>query len=193
MSDRYKNAIRKSCRAVREKLPTIYQFSISNKICQKILRLDEYRYAKKIALYHSMKGEVDLSSLWKTAPMQGKQCFFPSLKKNRSLLFLPATPATEFSENRFGIEEPLVDHGLEVPANQIDVIFLPLVAFDEYGTRLGMGTGYYDRTLENCSHPVLIGVAYDFQRQSYIQPQEWDIPLSMIVTETNIYKRKIYE
>jgi 5-formyltetrahydrofolate cyclo-ligase len=188
MSDRYKTSIRQSCRNVRELLSPAYQNSMSSKICKQIKGLDVYRYAKKIALYHSMKGEVNLTTLWKTAPFQGKFCFFPTLKKDKSLLFLPATPATEFSENKYGIQEPLVDHTLAIPANEIDIIFLPLVAFDDYGTRLGMGMGYYDRTLENCSHPLLIGVAYDFQRQSYIQPQAWDISLAMIVTEVKIYR-----
>lgn len=189
MSDRYKNSIRQTSLKVRELLSPEYQRSMSDRICARIRSLDVYRYAKKIALYHAMKGEVDLMPLWKTAPLHGKYCYFPALEENKSLLFLPATPVTEFTENRFGIEEPLVDHKLAIPTNDLEIIFLPLVAFDEYGTRLGMGSGYYDRTLENCPRPLLIGVAYEFQRQSYIQPQPWDIPLSIIVTETNVYRR----
>ena len=183
MADQFRQALRQTCRQIREKLPTTYQRNISNQICNHIRELDAYRYAKRIALYQAVKGEIDLGSLWRSAPLQGKYCYFPALNNDNTLSFLPATPASAFLENRFGIEEP--DIGLEhalTPA-QLDLIFIPLVAFDNKGTRLGMGAGYYDRTLANSRSPLLIGVAYEFQRQSFIEAQPWDIPLNVVVTE----------
>ena len=74
---------------------------------------------------------------------------------------------------------------------------MPLVAFDPIGNRIGMGEGFYDRTLDNKKlnnnkkKPILVGVAYDFQKQNHIQPDPWDIPLDIIFTESRIYHSDI--
>ena len=79
-------------------------------------------------------------------------------------------------------------------ANLLDMIFVPLVAFDLNGFRIGMGSGYYDRTFEkkleikDMKSPVLIGLAYEFQKQECLNHQPWDVPLDMVVTELKIYK-----
>ena len=52
---------------------------------------------------------------------------------------------------------------------------------------MGMGKGYYDRTLGNHRPKSLIGVAYEFQRQTFIEPQNWDVPLTAIITEQQMY------
>jgi len=190
MADRYKQAIRRTCRQIRENLSTHYQQTAANKICARIRTLDQYRYAKRIALYQAVKGEIDLSSLWRSAPLQGKYCYFPALNEDLTLSFLPATPATEFKENRFGIAEPCIERDLAARPEELDIIFIPLVAFDQKGTRLGFGAGYYDRTLAQHRPPLLVGVAYEFQRQSFIEAHSWDVPLTAIITESKAYWSK---
>lgn len=190
MTDRFKQAMRQTCQQIRAQLPASFQRTAARKICSQIRALDQYRYAKRIALYQAVNGEVDLSSLWKSAPLQGKYCYFPALNEDNSLSFLPATPATRLLNNRFGIAEPDVDRDLALSPEQLDVIFMPLVGFDEKGTRLGMGAGYYDRTLANHNARLLIGVAYEFQRQSFIEAQPWDVPLALIITERRLYWSK---
>lgn len=187
MTDQFRRALRQTCRQIREKLSPTYRRNASNQICNHIRQLDSYRYAKRIALYQAINGEIDLGGLWRSAPLHGKYCYFPALNEDKTLSFLPATPASIFRENRYGIEEPDVERELALTPAQLDIIFIPLVAFDKKGTRLGMGAGYYDRTLANSHAPLLIGVAYEFQRQSYIETQPWDIPLNMVVTEQNAY------
>ena len=187
MPDRLKEALRLTHRLIRENLPLSYQQTISNLVCARIRKLDQYRYASRIALYQAVKGEIKLDSLWNSAPLQGKYCFFPALNENKTLSFLPATPKTPFKPNQFNIPEPDVSRDLALEPSKIDIIFMPLIAFDRHGTRLGMGAGYYDRTMANKKLPLLIGVAYEFQRVSYIAPQPWDIPLAGIVTEKSVY------
>lgn len=189
MTDRFKLALRQSKRQIREKLSPAYQKKASAQVCNKIRALEQYRYAKRIALYQAIGGEINLDSLWESAPMQGKYCYFPALNENKTLAFLPATPATAFNKNRYGIAEPAVNKSEAIPLNQLDIIFMPLVAFDERGTRLGMGAGYYDRTLAKEERPLLIGVAYEFQHYSYIEAQPWDIPLDAVITQRQIYWR----
>ncbi|ASQ45249.1 5-formyltetrahydrofolate cyclo-ligase [Legionella clemsonensis] len=190
MADRFKLALRNCCRQIREKLPLSYQHTASKQVCSRIRAMEHYRYAKHIALYKPVGGEISLKALWDSAPLQGKFCYYPVLNKDKTLLFLPATPATPFVNNNYGIPEPDVDRKTAIPIRELDIIFMPLVAFDEKGTRLGMGAGYYDRTLANENHPLLIGVAYEFQRQLYIEAQPWDVALTAIITPRAIYWSK---
>jgi 5-formyltetrahydrofolate cyclo-ligase len=75
----------------------------------------------------------------------------------------------------------------------LDLVFVPLVAFDKEGHRLGMGGGYYDRTFafktkhSHLKGPKLIGLAHDFQLQSQLPVMPWDIPLNAVITEAAIY------
>ncbi|KTC86370.1 5-formyltetrahydrofolate cyclo-ligase [Legionella brunensis] len=190
MADRFKVALRRSCRQIRENLSPSYQETASNQVCARIRSLEQYRYARRIALYKAVGGEISLNALWNSAPLQGKYCYFPALNEDKTLSFLPATPATPFVENRFGIPEPNVDRNTAASPHQLDIIFMPLVAFDKKGTRLGMGAGYYDRTLKRETHPLLIGVAYEFQRQNYIEAHAWDVPLTAVITQRAIYWSK---
>lgn len=189
MIDRYKHAIRTSCCSLRGALPRSYQQDVSAQICETIRQLDHYRYAKRIALYHAIQGEIDLSALWRTAPGQGKFCYFPVINPDKTLSFLPATPATAFRNNAYGIPEPDVEASSAISIGDLDLIFMPLVAFDRHCNRIGMGGGYYDRTLAGHQHPLLVGVAYEFQRQTRLVPDEWDIALTAIVTQQHVYWR----
>jgi 5-formyltetrahydrofolate cyclo-ligase len=190
MTDAFRQAIRSTCLGVREVLSPNYQSKVSLQICTTIRQLQQYRHAKHIALYQATSGEIDLGNIWRSAPLQGKFCYFPCLRADRTLSFLPSTPSTPFIKNRFGIEEPDVLTTLAISPSELDLMIVPLVAFDERGTRLGRGAGYYDRTLAHSKPPLLIGVAYEFQRQTYLEPQAWDIPLHLIVTEKNTYWSK---
>lgn len=187
MPDRFKLTLRNTYRQIRAKLPQAYQQQSSAQVCALIRNLAEYRYGKHIALYKDTNGEISLNSLWQSAPLQGKFCYFPVLNNDKTLTFLPATPVTPFKPNRFGIAEPQVLKTTARAPQELDIIFVPVLAFDTMGTRLGMGAGYYDRTLANHAYKLLVGVAYEFQRQPYIIPNSWDIPLTAIVTPQAIY------
>ena len=189
MTDRWKQALRRTYQTVRKTLSQSYQQEASHQICARILTFETYRKANHIALYHAIHGEIVLDDLYQSALSQGKNCYFPALN-NQTLAFLPTTNTTHFSNNCFGIAEPVVDRALAISPDQLDLIFIPLVAFDRYGTRLGMGKGYYDKTLDCHQKPLLIGVAYEFQRRSYIAAKPWDVPLDMVFTEYDTYFSK---
>lgn len=187
MLDPLRKIVRDSCRQVRSELSLGYQSKASLKICKHIQQLPLYRYAKYVAFYKAVQGEINLDSLWQKASSQGKYCYYPVINDNKTLNFLPATPSTTFIKNKYGIPEPDVGIELLIPLQQLDIIFIPIVAFDERGSRLGMGGGYYDRTLAEAKSSLLIGVAYEFQKQIYINPEPWDISLTTIVTPRTVY------
>jgi 5-formyltetrahydrofolate cyclo-ligase len=125
----------------------------------------------------------------------GKRCFLPilhPLKKN-SLWFVEYTPDTRLKPNRFGILEPIRAGETLVPAWSLDLVLMPVVAFDHAANRLGMGLGYYDTTfgmLKNqtnpFSPPILLGLAYEFQCLSKLPTDSWDVSLAGVITEKRI-------
>jgi 5-formyltetrahydrofolate cyclo-ligase len=93
-------------------------------------------------------------------------------------------PAMRLDRNFFGIEEP--GEGEVALPQDLDLVLLPLVAWDEYGRRLGMGAGYYDRALEpvaDRSHPLRVGIAYEVQKVLQLPADPWDVRLHQLITE----------
>lgn len=100
---------------------------------------------------------------------------------------------TRWTTNKYKIREPKKDIMKQVTAKQLDIIFTPLVGFDEQGSRIGMGAGYYDRHLAYLKirnfwlKPKLIGLAHECQKVAKLQLNSWDIPMLAIVTDKNWY------
>lgn len=186
MSNSTRQSIRKSCISTRQKLSKEIQSACSKRICTQIQMLNQYQNAKNIAFYYAMNGEVDLLALWHIS-LKNKLCYFPTMTLNQSLIFLPATLQSSFYANEYGILEPQVDHAQALSPECFDLMLVPLVAFDPFGTRLGMGKGFYDRTLSNGRPKFLLGIAYEFQKQNYIETHPWDVRLDAILTEQTIY------
>jgi 5-formyltetrahydrofolate cyclo-ligase len=187
MTNPIKIAIRNTNIKLRKNLSPKYIADASKKINTRIMKLEQYQQAKKIAFYMAINGEVVLKDLILSASLQGKDCYLPALSNENTLVFLNVSTTSKFCKNRFGIEEPDESHEHTINPKDLDIIFLPLVAFDNNGTRLGMGGGYYDRTLEKTRANLLIGVAYEFQLESFIKSEGFDIPLDIVVTEKKTY------
>jgi 5-formyltetrahydrofolate cyclo-ligase len=192
MQDNMRASIRRHTKIRREGLSKLVIKEKSNLIIRRLRQFDIYRYAKHLALYRAVRGEVALTEVWDTAPFQGKQCYFPVLD-NEKLIFLPATPKSKFTENKYGILEPDVDRKEAVKLEELDLVLMPLVAFDPFCNRLGMGKGYYDKTFSvlDQSQRVnvhLLGIAYDFQCYDVLPSQSWDVPLDGVLTENHIYR-----
>lgn len=158
----------------------------SDCICQKIGSLTSFHQAQTIALYRAFKAEVDVTTLWNLAIFAGKRCFFPVVRAQH-LLFLPAEPANSFSKNTYGILEPQTNFEQAIAPEKLDMMVLPLLAFDEQGHRVGSGGGYYDRVLSQQKPKLLVGVAYEFQKENAIIADSWDVPLNVVITEKNTY------
>lgn len=94
--------------------------------------------------------------------------------------------STHFQRSALGVDEPV--GGTPVAAAALQLLLIPLLAFDRQGTRVGYGGGYYDRTLAECAaqRPLRVGVAYACQEFAQLQRQRWDQPLHLIVTEKEV-------
>lgn len=187
MTNAAKDTQRTQCLNRRKALSSQEQAEASARVCTRIQAMSSYQQARHIAIYHAIHGEIDLQSLWQNSKAQALY-YSPIMNVDNTLSFVPIMPDTVFINNRYGIKEPEISTPNTRNPNDLDLILLPVVAFDKHGTRIGMGGGYYDRTLATTNCNKLIGVAYDFQYQALIQPDDWDVPLSFIITPTHTYK-----
>ena len=151
--------------------------------------------ASRIAVFISNDGEIDLSLLCRHCWENNYPTYLPIVDPELAghLRFMPYHPATPMALNRYGIAEPdlaLIDENDKqaLSVSSLDYLLMPLVAFDAHGNRLGMGGGYYDRTLAGQRRPNLIGVAHDCQQTSSLPVEPWDIPLSAILTPTQLIR-----
>ncbi len=144
--------------------------------------------AESVAVFLSFDGELDTSPLIQQLWQQGKRVYLPVLHPFRAghLLFLRYAPDTELVRNRLKIMEPCLDVRQVLPLPQLDILLTPLVAFDHQGQRLGMGGGFYDRTLQYRNQmsrgPYPIGLTHDCQQVDALPVESWDIPLPEIIT-----------
>ena len=186
MTRSIKNTIRMHNEQTRRALPQAEQDAAAQAVCKQIHALTVYQQARHIAFYQAISGELDLSALWTQACTEGKLCYMPLMHDNKTLSFLPTTPDTPYRINKLNIREPDVALTNTIAPHQIDLMLIPLVAFDDQGTRLGRGAGYYDRTLAKERPYCLLGAAYAFQHQLFIQAEPWDVPLTGVVTELGV-------
>ncbi|MFA6058583.1 MAG: 5-formyltetrahydrofolate cyclo-ligase [Taibaiella sp.] len=193
MINKNKNQVRQRLRAQRRALSTEQQLHAATQVCNHITHLTRYRLSKNVAFYLSIEGELNPELLLLDAHQAGKHCYLPVLHSEiNALSFLPYSPGDELVANHFGILEPKVNHEKNhIPLWQLDIIFMPLVAFDKHHNRLGMGKGYYDKTFAVLNHkkadkPYLIGLAYQMQEVDQLITEAHDIPLDLIVTEISV-------
>ena len=183
-----RRALRRSMRAQRRALSAGQQIAAAHALARQLARQPDVQRARRIAVYLCADGEIDPLVLFRRRAWRHKQLALPVLQplKTGHLLFMPWHAGMPLHRNRFGIGEPRLNRR-RIPVWTLDVIVLPLVAFDDAGNRLGMGGGFYDRTLGTLAHrprrPVLLGVAHHFQRTTALTAASWDVALDGIVTD----------
>ncbi|MBY8094722.1 5-formyltetrahydrofolate cyclo-ligase [Vibrio fluvialis] len=188
--------LRKLIRQQRNQLSSDIQYQASQDLICRFAALPEMQTCHHIALYLSTDGELDTQPLIEWLWSQGKAVYLPVLHPFSAghLLFLHYQSSTPMTYNKFGILEPKLDQTLVKPVKELDLICTPLVAFDSHGHRLGMGGGYYDRTLAHWfktgegAQPM--GLAHDCQHVEQLPTEAWDIPLPKIVTPSQIWQWK---
>lgn len=188
-------SIRKKIRKHRKSLDQYYRDQSAVSACKLLIQLPRFSNARNIAMYLPANGELDPLPVLEKAAEMGKTCFLPVLHPmQQKLWFAPWQTGDSLGTNRFGIPEPKLLHGDLTPPWALDLVLMPLVAFDQYGTRLGMGGGYYDRSFAYLKHrqyfrkPLLAGYGYEFQYVKKLKRNRWDIPIDMAITDHQVYK-----
>ncbi len=180
-----KDALREATRTKRRSLSPEFIKKASDKIKDTVLELECLKNAQLVMVYLSAFKEPDTFALISALLNAGKEICVPITDVDAFTI----TPSRLLSldslkKGAYGIYEP--KEKISVPVSQIDVAFIPGIAFTSSGDRLGFGKGYYDRFLADFKG-MKIGIGYDFQITDKIPTDEHDIKMDMIVTEKRIY------
>ena len=147
---------------------------------------------EKISIYFPIKNEVSTEIITSFIRESGKKCFLPLIDKdlnNKEMKFSEFTSQTTLVKNKFNIPES--SNSSLIIASELELVIMPLVAFDNKGYRLGMGQGYYDFTFKNFQlnkKQVFLGLAYDFQKIGSCHPEEHDLKMDAVICPSGIYK-----
>lgn len=187
-----KPTLRRQLRQARKSLDGYERDRQQQRIQRFLLAMPQIHHARRIAAYMPFDGEPDLLPFMQRFE---HKIWLPMIRPDLHLDFRPTFTLNTQTQrpknarrNRFGILEsqrlPILRSA------QMDAILMPLVGFDRSGNRLGMGAGFYDRSLVGLRRPrpTLIGIAFDCQQTAHIPADPWDVPLDYIVTNRGIIK-----
>ncbi len=205
--------LRQKIRLKRNALSQEQQDNAAKKMQLRLTAHKKIQTAQHIAIYITNDGELNTTPFINWCWQQNKFVYLPVIHPfcKGNLLFLRFDETTVMIKNKYGIAEPKLDVTKVIPIHQLDILCTPLVAFDPSGARLGMGGGFYDRTLAtwyqqqslsantstqslngNYNHTEYklypIGLAHDCQQVKQVPCEYWDIPLPEIITPTKTIK-----
>jgi 5-formyltetrahydrofolate cyclo-ligase len=184
-----KSRIRERILLKRRSLKKAEIIKMSRKIQNRLFSLPEFKESTTISIYVDFDNEVGTKDIIRDSIYMGKRVSIPYTKgkKNSLLLSEIRDIDKELETSTFGILEPKKEYFRYIPDNEIDVVIVPGIAFDEKGRRLGYGGGYYDRLLIKLNRDIVtIGLAFEFQILSEIPWWFYDIFIDKIITERRL-------
>lgn len=182
-----KSTLRKQLRKQRQALAPAFRAEAAAAAAALATGLPTWETARRIALYWASDGELDPLPLAATCRQRQHQLYLPVLEEENRLTFRHWAADAALAPNRFGIPEP-VPGTPEVSPAELDIIFLPLVGWQRDGYRLGMGGGFYDRTLAGFKEPLKVGLGFSCQELEGLPAEHWDVPLDYVLSETGLHR-----
>lgn len=188
-------ALRRKLRQARRALSPLQQRLAARALYRQLAQHPLFRRARHIALYLPNDGEIDPRPLLRAAQRRGKATYLPVLSPwpCTKMVFQRIRARDTLRPNRFRILEPRRNPAQQRKAWALDLMLMPLVGFDRHGGRLGMGGGFYDRSLayrqrrKNWHKPTLLGLAHECQQVERLALASWDVPLAATVTDRAWY------
>lgn len=189
--------IRKSVLARRKTIAEAELKTASERVCQRWIdaweKLSKEHPGRKsdsalnVALYRAFPGEVGLDLLDQYWQSRGARIHFPWVRDRKaSILHMVKAPAPDqrqWQKGAYGIDELSAHEGATL-AEEMDLVFVPGVAFGRSGERIGMGAGYYDRYLIQAPQALRVAIALDDQIFPKLPQKSWDQSVHWIMTES---------
>ncbi|WP_053150123.1 MULTISPECIES: 5-formyltetrahydrofolate cyclo-ligase [Pseudomonas] len=190
--------LRRLLRQARRALTPVQQRQAALGLYRQLAQHPLFRRARHIALYLPNDGEIDPRLLLRAAQRRGKATYLPVLSPwpRTKMVFQRIRPGEQLHPNRFRILEPRIDIARQRKVWALDLVLLPLVGFDDAGGRLGMGGGFYDRSLAYLARrrqwrkPTLLGLAHECQKVERLAQASWDVPLQGTVSDRHWYSAR---
>ncbi|HWG10471.1 MAG TPA: 5-formyltetrahydrofolate cyclo-ligase [Rhodanobacteraceae bacterium] len=191
MNTEIRNRLRAEMSARRGALGAAARIAAAEGVARSLEQLPEFMVDPAVAGYWAVRGELPLNLVVASLRGRDQHYYLPILDDStpRALRFAEYRIGDPLKTNRFGIPEP---RGASVGAREMDVVLLPLLAFDACGNRLGAGGGFYDTTFSflreraGTAKPLLVGVGYAFQQTAALPTEAWDVPLDYLATEKEL-------
>lgn len=184
-----KDSIRRDFLKKRRKMSEEEVVKCSKDIISQLTDLQVFKKSEKIMIYLSFNNEVDTYKLMDYCLNNGKKVIVPyCIKEERKIIPSEVrSPDVELKTNSLGFKEPNPESLREVETEDIDLVIVPGVVFDEEGNRVGFGGGYYDRFLKRLKNTTItIAICYDYQLIDKVPVDELDIPVKCIITNKRI-------
>ncbi|PYY80109.1 5-formyltetrahydrofolate cyclo-ligase [Pseudomonas sp. TKO26] len=187
--------LRRMLRKARRALTPAQQRQAARDLYRQLAQNPVFRRARHLSLYLPTDGEIDPRLLLRAAQRRGKATYLPVLSAwpRTKMVFQRIRSGEKLRPNRFRILEPRINAARQRKVWALDLVLLPLVGFDEEGGRLGMGGGFYDRSLaylarrQSWRKPTLLGLAHECQKVARLDQASWDVPLQGSVTDQGWY------
>lgn len=188
MNSLYKEDVRVKYKALRSKLAEEEIEELSLKIANNLFQLPIWGYS----FYHvflSIQKLKEINTEYILHILQGKDKNIVLSKSNfkeNILTHFLLTDNTVLIMNKFGIPEPI--EGIPILENSIEVVFIPLLACDKKGNRVGYGKGFYDKFLAKCTRETIkIGLSFFETEEEILGVSPTDIGLDYCVTPLKVY------
>ncbi|WP_459499429.1 5-formyltetrahydrofolate cyclo-ligase [Bacillus sp. C1] len=160
--------------------------TLSEQIVFSLYKQQEWREAETIGITLSMEHEVNTYAIIEQAWREGKKVTVPKCnRETRTMTFREITNFEQLETVYMSLREPIPALTKEVETNEMDLLFVPGVAYTRRGERIGYGGGYYDRYLLEYKKKTL-SLAFDFQIIDYIPTEPFDQNVQTIITEKEI-------
>lgn len=189
LRQRAKQALRRQMRAVRAALPMQACEIRSAEVTTRVLALEELRAAKTVLAFASIRNEVRTGALIEALHATGKRVALPRVVDETLTLHL-VTRDDELPRSAFSIPEPLAS-APRLPPQEVDFAFVPALAVDPRGYRIGYGGGYYDRLLPELENALTCALVYDFQLVAEVPELPFDATVDLIVTDARVIHRVV--
>lgn len=182
-----KKEFRKEKIAIRNGIPISEKNKFDKEITDKILSLKEFKNAENILLFATTGSEFQTKLIFELSREQNKNLYFPKCLKNFKMSFYKINDLSEMKSGMYGILEP---EEAEIYNNfsATDLIIVPALSVDKSFNRIGYGKGYYDRFLKDFKG-VSVCPIYPELISKEVPTGQFDIPLDIIITPSEIYRR----
>jgi 5-formyltetrahydrofolate cyclo-ligase len=179
-----KRELRAAVAARRDALPSAAVFSCGKSVQARALELPEYLDAETVVLYSAFQGEVPTEKILDHALSAGKTVYFPKLNELKAVAVAPIGSAADLKSSRYGAREPTAAAAPLPEKRQHFIVFVPGLAFDVHGNRLGRGLSWYDRLIKWLGRAgTYVGLAYELQLVDTVPSDEWDEKVDFLITE----------